>query len=130
MAAALMMVAMVVAYASPAQAAHFVDPGSEFLDCPEGTEATGVVTEGGQVNVCVLVDEDGDHVFPPCPAGFGEIEAIHEYRLCALLAPHEPTAKEQCKGGGYEAFGRFKNQGECVAFVERGPKNEEEEVPS
>lgn len=32
-----------------------------------------------------------------------------------------PTTKEQCKDGGFAAFG-FKNQGQCVAFVERGPK--------
>ena len=36
--------------------------------------------------------------------------------------PEGPTSKEQCKKGGYEEFG-FKNQGQCVAFVERGPKN-------
>jgi hypothetical protein len=36
-------------------------------------------------------------------------------------APPVPTAKAQCKHGGYAAFG-FKNQGQCVAFVERGPK--------
>jgi hypothetical protein len=31
-----------------------------------------------------------------------------------------PTSKDQCKNGGYAQFG-FKNQGQCVAFVERGP---------
>jgi Cyclic nucleotide-binding domain len=34
----------------------------------------------------------------------------------------EPTTKEECKNGGYEEFG-FKNQGQCVAFVERGAKS-------
>jgi hypothetical protein len=29
-----------------------------------------------------------------------------------------PTSKDQCKGGGWEQFG-FKNQGQCVAFVQR-----------
>jgi 6-phosphogluconolactonase len=34
-----------------------------------------------------------------------------------------PTSKDQCKNGGWRTFGdAFKNQGECVAFVERGPK--------
>jgi hypothetical protein len=32
-----------------------------------------------------------------------------------------PTSKEQCKNGGWREFG-FKNQGECVAFVERHPQ--------
>jgi hypothetical protein len=34
-----------------------------------------------------------------------------------------PTSKDQCKNGGWRGFGdTFKNQGQCVAFVERGPK--------
>jgi hypothetical protein len=36
-------------------------------------------------------------------------------------APPFPTSKEQCKAGGYAQFG-FKNEGQCVAFVQRGPK--------
>ncbi len=32
-----------------------------------------------------------------------------------------PTSKDQCKHGGYAAFG-FKNQGQCIAFVQRGPQ--------
>ena len=32
-----------------------------------------------------------------------------------------PRSKDQCKNGGHVSFG-FKNQGECVAFVQRGPK--------
>ena len=31
-----------------------------------------------------------------------------------------PTTKDQCKGGGWQQFG-FKNQGQCVAFVNHGP---------
>jgi hypothetical protein len=38
-------------------------------------------------------------------------------------APSLPTSKEQCQNGGWRQFATaFKNQGECVAFVERGPK--------
>jgi hypothetical protein len=34
-----------------------------------------------------------------------------------------PTSKQQCKNGGWRNFGdTFRNQGECVAFVERGQK--------
>jgi len=37
--------------------------------------------------------------------------------------PSLPTRKDQCKDGGWRAFGSaFRNQGQCVAFVERGPK--------
>ncbi len=43
--------------------------------------------------------------------------------------PEVPTSKEQCKKGGYEAFD-FKNQGQCVAFVQRGPKHKGGEASS
>jgi hypothetical protein len=36
-------------------------------------------------------------------------------------APPLPTSKDQCKQGGWRTFG-FKNQGQCVASVQRGPK--------
>jgi DNA-binding beta-propeller fold protein YncE len=34
-----------------------------------------------------------------------------------------PTSKDQCKNGGWRNFPQFRNQGQCVAFVERGPKS-------
>jgi hypothetical protein len=34
-----------------------------------------------------------------------------------------PTSKEQCKKGGWQAFGIFKNQGDCVSFVATGGKS-------
>ena len=34
-----------------------------------------------------------------------------------------PTAKSQCKNGGWRTFGVFKNQGDCVSFVATGGKN-------
>jgi hypothetical protein len=34
--------------------------------------------------------------------------------------PPLPTSKEQCKNGGWLNFPEFKNQGQCIAFVERG----------
>ena len=35
--------------------------------------------------------------------------------------PPVPTSKEQCRAGGFAAFG-FKNQGDCIAFVEHSTK--------
>jgi 6-phosphogluconolactonase len=37
--------------------------------------------------------------------------------------PRLPTAKEQCKRGGWRTFSPFKNQGDCVAFVATQGKN-------
>jgi hypothetical protein len=31
-----------------------------------------------------------------------------------------PTTNDQCKNGGWEQFG-FRNHGQCIAFIERGP---------
>ena len=55
--------------------------------------------------------------------GFG---AFHENPVVGgdvvvVDAPTPPTSKEQCKHGGFGAFG-FTNQGQCVASVQRGPK--------
>ncbi len=32
--------------------------------------------------------------------------------------PSEPTSKQQCMNGGYKNYSQFKNQGQCVAYVE------------
>jgi hypothetical protein len=37
--------------------------------------------------------------------------------------PALPTSRNECKNGGWRDYGStFANQGQCVAFVERGPK--------
>lgn len=35
-----------------------------------------------------------------------------------------PTSKDQCKNGGWENYGVFKNQGDCVSFVATDGKNQ------
>jgi hypothetical protein len=32
-----------------------------------------------------------------------------------------PASKEECKHGGWRNFPQFKNQGQCIAFVNHGP---------
>ena len=40
-----------------------------------------------------------------------------------LIVTCVPENKEECKNGGWRDFGdTFKNQGQCIAFVQRGPK--------
>jgi hypothetical protein len=39
-------------------------------------------------------------------------------------APFQPTARQQCKSGGWRNFPGFKNEGDCVSFVATGGKNE------
>jgi hypothetical protein len=38
-------------------------------------------------------------------------------------SPAVPTSKDQCKDGGWQAFGVFRNQGDCVSFVATKGKN-------
>jgi hypothetical protein len=35
--------------------------------------------------------------------------------------PPVPTSKAQCRNGGWRNFPQFKNQGQCIAFVNYGP---------
>jgi hypothetical protein len=50
-----------------------------------------------------------------------ERSPVAEGDVTVIDAPPPPTSKSQCKDGGYERFG-FKNQGECIKFVQAGPK--------
>lgn len=44
-------------------------------------------------------------------------------RAIVFDAPVLPTSKDQCKDGGWQTFGVFKNQGDCVSFVATHGKN-------
>ena len=43
--------------------------------------------------------------------------------ISATLIPALPTSKDDCKNGGWQVYGVFKNQGDCVSFVATGGKN-------
>ena len=49
--------------------------------------------------------------------------------ITVVDAPALPTAKDQCKNGGWRAFGVFKNQGDCVSFVATNGKNQPANSP-
>jgi hypothetical protein len=36
--------------------------------------------------------------------------------------PCQPDSRDQCRNGGWRNFPGFKNEGQCVAFAQRGPK--------
>jgi hypothetical protein len=64
----------------------------------------------GAPATCAAADAGG---VTPEPALLGSVVVTDAQPL--------PPTKEQCKNGGWAQFG-FKNQGQCVAFVQRGPK--------
>jgi hypothetical protein len=41
-------------------------------------------------------------------------------RAVVFDAPPVPASKDECKGGEWRNFPQFKNQGDCVSFVETG----------
>jgi hypothetical protein len=43
--------------------------------------------------------------------------------LVVVDAARLPISKDQCKRGGWQSFGVFKNQGDCVSFVATKGKN-------
>ena len=61
------------------------------------------------------VEASNDSFGDPCFATFKRLYAI---------AACGPANVNQCKNEGWRAYGIFKNQGDCVSFVETGGKNE------
>jgi hypothetical protein len=56
-------------------------------------------------------------------SGFAELgHAQLTETFTSSLAHASPTSKDQCKNGGWKALPQFKNQGQCVSFVERQPQ--------
>lgn len=55
---------------------------------------------------------------PPAPGSGGLVADGH-------FAVHDatplPSAKDQCKNAGWHNYPQFKNQGQCIAFVNHGP---------
>jgi hypothetical protein len=99
-----------------------------------GNDATVVFTNQSIPPLILVVEDNG----PPGsdPSDTVAVEPVNDPTLCALPtvftpldvvegdvtvtdAPALPTSKSQCLNGGWRAFG-FKNQGQCIAFVNHG----------
>jgi hypothetical protein len=85
-----------------------------------GGTATGLgVADGGRL----ITINPATGVF----AFVGSVSATPGARSLGALAFQDsrclPASKDQCKNGGWRAYGVFKNQGDCVSFVATGGKN-------
>jgi hypothetical protein len=61
---------------------------------------------------------------PGCPTPLSSyIELQFSGDIVVVDGRPLPTSKDQCKNGGWQAYGVFKNQGDCVSFVATGGKN-------
>jgi hypothetical protein len=96
----------------------------EFFDIRFGPVTVKVVDNGG-----TPTNSDTNQfttaVGPGCFAENPDLPPlvpVHGYVVVFDAPPPAPTSKEQCKNGGWRAFGALlKSQGQCVAFVQRGP---------
>jgi hypothetical protein len=52
------------------------------------------------------------------------IAEVTEGNISIVDAPALPTSRGQCKTGGWQTYGVFKNQGECMSFVATAGKNQ------
>jgi hypothetical protein len=96
----------------------------------------GMITATGAVPVFIDVTDGTPDliglVFPPappaapCPAPGIQPSAlpILSGDIVVTDAQPFPTSKDQCKKGGWRAFGIFKNQGDCVSFVATNGENQ------
>jgi hypothetical protein len=88
-----------------------------------GSAMTVVVTDGPD-SFDVLFPVGGDPTdcsTPGTPSGVSGPLTTGD--IVVVDAPPLPTTKDQCKDGGWQTFGVFKNQGDCVSFVATGGKN-------
>jgi YVTN family beta-propeller protein len=80
---------------------------------PDGTRAYVTNDDSNSVSV---IDTAANTVIANIPVGVGPVA------VAITPAPQIPTRKEQCKHHGYLKFGPpvgpFKNQGQCVSYVE------------
>ena len=102
-----------------------------------GNDATVVVAnQFGPPGILLVVEDNG----PPGsdPSDTVAVEPVDDPTSCALptvFTPLDvvagdvtvtdasalPMSKDQCKNGGWRNYPQFKNQGQCVAFVNHGP---------
>ena len=64
------------------------------------------------------IDPASGNLSPKTPA---MVAAGLEPYGVAVRGPGVPTSKEQCKRGGWRNFPLFKNEGQCIAFVNHSP---------
>ena len=84
-------------------------------DPEEGSPTPAPQCSDGQDN-----DADGAIDYPADP---GCESAADATEAPDPTQPQLPTSKDQCKNGGWQAYGVFKNQGDCVSYVASGGKN-------
>jgi hypothetical protein len=79
----------------------------------------GTIEPGPQFIAASTATSPDDCAFRSSPPALAEVISG---RIDIVDAPPLPTSSGQCRNGGWRSFPGFRNQGQCVAFVQRGPK--------
>ena len=93
-------------------------PISGSIQFPDGSGVGATFSTDGSGNfefVGIGSTEPGTNTVTIVWSGGTLVESLNVN--CAL-----PASKEECKNGGWQTFGVFKNQGDCVSFVANGGK--------
>jgi DNA-binding beta-propeller fold protein YncE len=102
---------------SPATVPTGVSPIAVAV-APDGQSA--YVTSGNDNAVYQYdIDPESGVLAPKSPASVAAGTLPSGIAVTPL--PRMPTSNEQCKNGGWRNFPQFKNQGQCIAFVNHGP---------
>jgi hypothetical protein len=87
--------------------------------------ATGLALTSGPHEVRVRITRPFV-TFAGGPGSAGSpLEYVDNVTLTPVaLSPTRPSTKDQCLKSGWQSFGVFRNQGDCVSFVATGGKNQ------
>jgi hypothetical protein len=96
-------------------------PGGDPSGYGEGATFLGTATPAtdGSFSVVVPSVAPGTLISATATDAAGDTSEFAE----DITAVTPPTSKAQCKKGGWQTYGVFKNQGDCVSYVATGGKN-------
>jgi hypothetical protein len=94
-----------------------------FHDEPaDATVTLRVVDDTPDTFDVISIERSPTDCSPGGPTQFEDF--VQSGDIVVTEAPPLPTSKDQCKGGGWRAYGVFKNQGDCVSFVATRGRNQ------
>jgi len=97
------------------------EPTNGSAATPNPSGDTVPADSNNQAQFCFTSATPGDVLITAVARSFNIAEV--PYGTATVTFTGLPTDKDQCKHGGWQTFGVFKNEGDCVSFVTTGGKN-------
>jgi hypothetical protein len=85
-----------------------------------GTTTNGLMTHAQESCTMTLTQPVGSYTLKLFTPGD---RSVYPESASVPFSITGPTSADQCKKGGWQVFGIFKNQGDCVSYVATGGKN-------